>query len=95
MTPEQVAALLAGLAALGGLSGLGWRLVRAAWRFGRRIDDFLSDWFGEQARPGIPARPGVMERLQTVEKEVTYNDGTSLKDAVRRIELELGTGVDE
>lgn len=97
MTPEQIAALVAVVAGVGGLGSLGWRLARAAWRFARRVDHFLTDWFGESARDGRDAQPGVMarlqvveERLQRVESEVVTNAGQSLKDSVVRIEQHLG-----
>lgn len=68
------------------------------WIFGlfRRTDTFLEDFNGAPARPGFPARPGVMERLQTIEydvgemkKELNYNSGSTLKDAVHRIDLNV------
>jgi hypothetical protein len=52
----------------------------------RQQDQFLRDWSGEEERPGHPATPGVMERLQKIEKELQHNGGSSIKDAVRRIE---------
>lgn len=59
----------------------------------RRIGHFLDDWAGEPERPGVEARPGVLERLENiedrlgaVEHEVRHNSDGSLKDAVRRIE---------
>ncbi|MCI0687556.1 MAG: hypothetical protein L0Y54_10020 [Sporichthyaceae bacterium] len=79
------------LAVLGGLAtaAAGAAGIRRLASWVRRLGHFLDDWFGEDPRPGIPARPGVMTRLATiedrlgvVEHEVTYNDGTSLKDAV-------------
>lgn len=68
--------------------------------FARKISHFVDDVAGEPARPGIPARPGLMERLSTVEAkqdeqtkalevvrhEVTTNHGSSLKDAVKKLE---------
>ncbi|QVJ00318.1 hypothetical protein KGD82_16275 [Nocardiopsis eucommiae] len=51
----------------------------------RRVGHFLDDWAGEPARPGVDARPGVMERLHAIEHEVKYNHGTSLKDKVREV----------
>jgi hypothetical protein len=58
-------------------------------RIGRRVDDFMDDWYGEPERPGVPARPGLMERvggiedrLGRVEHELHPNDGGSLRDAV-------------
>ena len=52
----------------------------------RQQDQFLRDWAGEEERPGHDATPGVMERLQKIEKELQHNGGSSIKDAVRRIE---------
>lgn len=55
---------------------------------------FLEDWRGEPARPGIaPERLGVLARLSKleesaarVEHEVKPNDGASMKDQINRIE---------
>ncbi len=41
-----------------------WRPVRRATR---KVGLILDDWAGEAGRPGVPARPGVMERLATIE----------------------------
>ena len=68
------------------------------WIFGlfQRTDMFLEDFNGRPARPGFPAQPGVLERLQTIEydmsnvkKELNYNSGSTLKDAVHRIDLNV------
>lgn len=68
----------------------------AMWRWGRRILLMVDDFNGTQERPGVPARPGVMERLSTldmrvdaVHTEVNYNHGTTIKDAVARIEKDV------
>jgi hypothetical protein len=52
---------------------------------------FLDDYFGEPAREGVPARPGVMGRLKNLEdmsrairSEVTMDSGQSMNDLVRR-----------
>lgn len=77
------------------LSVLG--VLAAFWRwalpFLRRVGHFLDDWFGEEARPGFPARPGVPARLAAIETEqrrvsheVQTNSGSSLKDAIKRVE---------
>lgn len=67
----------------------------------RPVRDFLEDWAGEAARPGIAARQGVMsrlqvmeDRLQRVEREVRPNGGKSIKDQVARIERALDAGPD-
>ena len=36
----------------------------------RRLDNLLEDWNGVEARPGVPRRPGVMERLERIEGDV-------------------------
>lgn len=78
-------------------------LGRIAWRFLRQLAEFLGDWFGEEARPGVPKRPGVMERLDSqdhqlsdiqtrltnVEAEVSPNTGKSMKDTVHRSDKRL------
>lgn len=73
-----------GLAALAGVLGFLWRKV---WPALRRFSHFVDDFVGEEERPGVPARPGVLERLQTLEEalaEVRYhvqpNGGRSAHD---------------
>ncbi|MFE0545228.1 hypothetical protein [Streptomyces sp. NPDC058891] len=77
------------LTALVGVAVAVWRVVRAGLRFFRRVELFMDDWYGEPARPGVPGRPGVMERvsgiddrLTRVEHELQPNSGQSLRDAV-------------
>ncbi|WP_439082045.1 hypothetical protein [Streptomyces sp. WL006] len=71
------------------LGTVAWRAARGAIRLGRRVDHFMDDWTGEEERPGVPARPGVIERvsgieerLSRVEHELYPNSGGSLRDAV-------------
>jgi hypothetical protein len=73
------------------------------WRLFKGTQQFLEDWFGEPARAGHPARPGAMERLQSVETEVTSvktialrsekelhpNGGGSLRDDVQATRVDL------
>jgi hypothetical protein len=82
-------------AAIGVAAAL-WRLARGVVRTGRRVDQFMDDWYGESARPGVPARPSMMERvsgietrLGRVEHELHPNDGASLRDAVDRTNRRL------
>lgn len=77
---------------IGGLTGA-WR--KWAGPFLRKIGYFLDDWNGEPARPGFEGRPSVPVRLEAIETEqkrvsheVQTNSGSSLKDAVKRIEAE-------
>lgn len=52
-------------------------------------DDFMRDWKGEEGEPGRDAAPGVMERLNNIDGEFKKNSGSTLKDAVARIEAKL------
>lgn len=88
MDPAWLTALtaLAG-AALTGIAVM----VRSAWRFLRRVVRFLDDYAGQPARDGMPAKPGFMGRLASVEEglahvvaETTPNGGRSIKDMVTR-----------
>lgn len=38
-------------------------LIRKAWPVVGRVKDFFDDWYGEPARPGVEARPGIREAL--------------------------------
>ncbi|WP_018559286.1 MULTISPECIES: hypothetical protein [unclassified Streptomyces] len=66
-----------------------WKVVRWAVLLGRKVNFFIDDFYGEAARPGVPARPGLLERVSGVEEtlagvvhELHPNDGGSLRDAV-------------
>jgi hypothetical protein len=52
-------------------------------------ENFMDDWFGEEGRPGVKKRAGVMERLATLDHELKPNGGGSIKDAVNRIESDV------
>src|SRR5690242_11927536 len=72
-----VAASLAALAVILGFARVIFRLIR-------RTGHFLDDWNGEAPRPGQPARPGVLEQLESVQaeqtrvsKELQHNGGGS------------------
>ena len=68
-----------------------WYVVREMSRALRRVHDFLDDWNGEKARPGVPGRAGVMQRLDSIEHELHPNGSTSMRDAVDRIEHQVAT----
>ena len=55
------------------------------------LDKFRRDWEGENAEPGRDRVPGVMERLNRLDGELSNNGGSSLKDAVQRIEKKLNS----
>lgn len=73
-------------AVIGLVSGACVWLFKVAWPVVRKLNHFVDDVVGEPDRPGVPGRPGLMERVATIEHEVKTNHGSSLKDAVKRIE---------
>jgi hypothetical protein len=74
--------------------------ARKLFKIAKRVIHFLDDYFGTEERPGFDKVPGVAERIKNieenlgylciridnVEKEVTPNHGTSIKDQIGRIE---------
>ena len=52
-----------GLGGIIALAGVVWKVMPNL----RRISHFLDDLMGEAARPGVPASPGILERLADVE----------------------------
>jgi biopolymer transport protein ExbB/TolQ len=88
----------ASIIAVGGAATVIWKifapLITRVRKMMDSIENFMRDWSGEEARPGHDEVPGVMERLQKIESELKHNGGTSIKDAVKRIENKL-TKIDE
>lgn len=73
---------------------IGTLLACARWLYRQvaSIQNLLEDWNGEQPRPGVPGRMGVMERLDRIEKTVNSaafnsrpNHGTSAYDEHTRL----------
>lgn len=91
-----VFAWILGLLALIGVAGKLYKLFKA-------LTDFLDDVKGEDARAGVPARPGIMARLESIEQlqtnqaqtlevvrhELFPNSGKSLRDQTNRMEEKL------
>lgn len=71
MTPQvisewiQVAPWLVAIVAVGLV--IIWVALKLAPAL-KRITDMADDFLGEKSRPGVPARPGVMERLAAQER---------------------------
>lgn len=70
--------------------------VSKAMKLVKQFIHFLDDYFGEEERPGFAGRPGMQERLKRMEddmKSIVYemkpNSGSSIKDAINRIEKRL------
>lgn len=67
----------------------------------RRLMDLMDDWSGEAERPGVPGRPGVMERLRVIEdriESIEYhgqpNHGGSSYDAMMRAIKSISDKID-
>jgi hypothetical protein len=54
-------------------------------RFSDWIEKFMRDWSGEEAEPGRDRVPGVMERLNKLDGELSNNGGKSTKDVVDKL----------
>lgn len=76
--------------------GVIWVGLYKATKLVKRFIHFLDDYFGEEERPGFYGRPGMQERMRIIEEELRHisyemrpNSGTSIKDAIGRIEKRL------
>lgn len=83
MTNETIMAVAGVLVAITAIA----IFVRQFLGIVRKTVRFFDQWLGTDEDPGFADRLKEIERdLKDVHKEVTYNSGSSLKDAVRRIE---------
>lgn len=64
-------------------------IVGPSVRLFRKIEHVADTYNGEPARDGLPARPGIVDRLIYIETELRPNGGGSMKDAVNRIEAKV------
>ena len=72
----------------GSLIGLGALLTPAykkTKRFLNWLERFMRDWEGEGDFPGRDRTPGVMERLNRLDGELSNNGGKSTKDVVNKL----------
>jgi hypothetical protein len=61
-------------------------LYKRVKRFMEWMERFMRDWEGEEAAPGRDRIPGVMERLNKMDGELSQNGGyTTVKDRVDRL----------
>lgn len=61
-------------------------LYKKLKRFMQWMERFMRDWEGEEASPGRDRIPGVMERLNKMDGELSQNGGyTTVKDRVDRL----------
>jgi hypothetical protein len=61
-------------------------LFKRLRRWGQWMERFMRDWEGEREEPGRDRVPGVMERLNNMDGELSNNGGFStVKDRVDRL----------
>jgi len=72
-------------AALLGLRQLVEPYKKKADLFMSWFEDFKRDWSGEEESPGRDRVPGVMERLNRLDGELSSNGGSSTKDVVNKM----------
>lgn len=85
-TTAVIISIIGGALAISGFLVGFWRSFS---RMTTKLDLFWEDWNGEEARPGRDKTPGVMERLNKIDGELKHNGGSTMKDAVKRIEQKL------
>lgn len=87
MDPMGIAGII--IVITGAILGI-TQVIVPLWKKVNKLFDswssFVRDWNGEPAEPGREAVPGVMERLNKLDGELSHNGGSSLKDAVDRLE---------
>jgi hypothetical protein len=64
----SVSPVLGAFCVAGFLGALVWKYLRPPTK---GIEHFLEDWNGEPERPGVPGRPGMMERVANIETSQT------------------------
>ena len=93
MIDQSILYWAAAIVAIGSALVMLWKLVKPlcdrVHKFMDAWDAFLRDWAGEPAAPGRSAVPGVMERLNRIDGELKRNGGSSMKDAINRVEKKL------
>ena len=87
MDPMAIAGIV--IAITGAILGL-TQVIFPLWRKVNKLFDtwssFTRDWNGEPEEPGREAVPGVMQRLNKLDGELSHNGGSSVKDTVDRLE---------
>ena len=86
MTLEAIGAAVIFVASVVGALGVIFHPVyKRVKDLGEWIDQFKRDWMGEEEAPGRDRVPGVMERLNKLDGELSQNSGKSTKDVVNKL----------
>lgn len=66
-------------------------------KLSRQNDLFREEWWGKEAEPMLnrPRTPSVPERLATIEAELKPNHGSSMRDAIDRVERHLADHIND
>lgn len=84
MSTLETVGLIIGI--IGGGGALLYPLMKKVNNLFKTWGRFIIDWEGEDAAPGRDAVPGVMQRLNKLDGELSHNGGKSIKDVVVRLE---------
>lgn len=94
MTPLELTLSISG--SIVAISAAGFAVAKLLRPFFKKVshlmattDHFLRDWAGEPAEPGRDKVPGVMERLNKIDGELSRNGGKSVKDTINRVEKDV------
>ena len=60
-------------------------LYKKIKRWAQWMERFMRDWEGEEESPGRDRVPGVMERLNKLDGELSNNGGSTTKDKVDKL----------
>lgn len=60
----SVSPVLGGFVLIVAVGAVAWKYLRPPTK---GLNHFLEDWNGDAERPGVPERPGVMQRLQDID----------------------------
>lgn len=85
-TAASIIGLVVGSITILGFLGVLWASLS---KMSKKLDLFWEDWNGSEERAGRDKVPGVMERLNKIDGELKHNGGSTMKDAVKRIEQKL------
>lgn len=68
-----------------------WKVLRGLLHLFRRVNQVIDDWAGQEERPGVPRRLGVMERVGGIEDRVGGIEDRvgGIEDRFTRVEHEL------